>query len=88
MKYKITMNVKRELKESVLRKRQTTPQFRKSCSGTAAAKRPNGKHQAPMDRGLGWKQDMYPINKPTFSGQLGPNPDLEIVDEISLIVFK
>jgi hypothetical protein len=38
-----------------------------------------------MDRGLGWKQDMYPINKPTFSGQLGLNPDLEIVEEISLI---
>lgn len=43
-----------------------------------------GKHQAHMDRGLGWKQDIYPINKPTFSGQLGLNPNLEIV-EISLV---
>jgi hypothetical protein len=40
-----------------------------------------------MDRGLGWKQDIYPINKPTLSGQSGLNPDLEITEVVSLIDF-
>jgi hypothetical protein len=45
------------------------------------------KRQTSMDRGLGWKQDIYPINKLTFSGQSGLNPDLEITEDVSLVGF-
>jgi hypothetical protein len=35
------------------------------------------KHQAFIDRNLAWKQDIYPINKLTFSRQPGINQNLE-----------
>jgi hypothetical protein len=41
------------------------------------------KHQAHTDRDLGWKQNIYPIKKRTFSGQPGLNPNLTIMKENS-----
>jgi hypothetical protein len=46
------------------------------------------KHQATRlttDKDLGWKQNIYTANKPTFSGQPGLNPNLEITEDISPI---
>jgi hypothetical protein len=45
------------------------------------------KHQAARltDEDLGWKQDIYTTNKPTFSGQPGLNPNLEITEDSSPI---
>jgi hypothetical protein len=45
------------------------------------------KHEACMGRGLGWKQNVYPIKKCTFSGQPGLNPNLTIMEENSHIDF-
>jgi hypothetical protein len=37
------------------------------------------------DKYLGWKQNIYTANKPTFSGQTGLNPNLEIKEDSSPI---
>jgi hypothetical protein len=36
-----------------------------------------------LNRDLEWKQNIYPISKPTFSGKPGLDPYLEIMEESS-----
>jgi hypothetical protein len=45
------------------------------------------KYQTPMDRNLGWKQDIYSTKKLTFSRLPGLNQNLEIMEKNSLIHF-
>jgi hypothetical protein len=45
------------------------------------------KHQAHTGRDLGWKQNIYPIKKCTFSGQPRLNQNLTIMEENSPVDF-
>jgi hypothetical protein len=40
------------------------------------------KCQEPMGGDLGWKQDVSPINKPTFPEQVGRSPNLKIMEDL------
>jgi hypothetical protein len=63
------MKVTRQIKKFLLWKRQTTHQFCKKLFWNHNHKDvKKGKHEAPMNGDLGWKQDIDLINKPIFLG--------------------
>jgi hypothetical protein len=77
---KFPMNVKTQIKKSFLR-RCFSANENKMALVSQLQRDQKRKCQTTMDRDLGWKHDIYPINKPIFSGKPRLNQNFKITEE-------